>query len=228
MQFVAVIERLFGLVQRRRGRALLRDSCTSGKHQLVSINWVRLLNRFTRFRYALILPTALWDSVLMYPRAPAALRPPGSAILGVDIDTSGERLATCGSDNKIRIWSLRPIASEAAELDSSMPRQLAALGESTTPVNCVRFAPAGQLLAAGSDDSDGYVFELRDGRGVSVFGSGEAANIENWRLRLRLRGHETNVSDLSWAPDSRRLATASVDNRIKVRGCRLAGGWEGD
>ncbi|EFJ49808.1 hypothetical protein VOLCADRAFT_117135, partial [Volvox carteri f. nagariensis] len=140
----------------------------------------------------------------------------GAAILGIDIDASGERLATCGSDKKIRIWSMRPVISESAELNASVPKQLAALSESTTPVNCVRFAPAGRLLAAGSDDSDAYVFELREGRGSAVFGSGEAANLENWKLRLRLRGHEVNVADVAWAPDSRRLATASVDNRVKI------------
>lgn len=112
---------------------------------------------------------------------------------------------------------MRPIISETAEVDSAVPKQLAALSEFTTPVNCVRFAPAGRLLAAGSDDADAYVFELREGRGSALFGSGEAANIENWKLRLRLRGHEINVADLAWAPDSRRLATASVDNKVKVR-----------
>ncbi|GLC49216.1 hypothetical protein PLESTB_000195200 [Pleodorina starrii] len=140
----------------------------------------------------------------------------GGSILGVDIDPAGERLVTCGADNKIRIWSMRPLRLEAAELDAAVPKQLAVLSEFTSPVNCVRFAPAGRALAAGSDDSDAYVFELREGRGHAVFGSGEAANLENWRLRSRLRGHETNVADVAWAPDSRRLATASLDNRVKI------------
>ncbi|GLI61960.1 hypothetical protein VaNZ11_004523 [Volvox africanus] len=140
----------------------------------------------------------------------------GAPILGVDIDPSRERLATCSSDNKIRIWSMRPLISEVAELNATIPKQVAALSEFTTSVNCVRFAPSGRLLAAGTDDSDAYIFELREGRGSATFGSGEAANIENWKLRLRLRGHEVNVTDVAWSPDSRRLATASVDNRIKL------------
>ncbi|KXZ49330.1 hypothetical protein GPECTOR_22g924 [Gonium pectorale] len=140
----------------------------------------------------------------------------GTSILGVDIDSTGERIATCGADNKVRVWSMRPVVSEAAELDAACPKLLAALADSITPVNCVRFAPSGRLLAAGSDDADVYVYELREGRGTATFGSGEAANVENWRLKSRLRGHGMNVGDVAWAPDSRRLATASVDNKVKV------------
>ncbi|GFR47461.1 hypothetical protein Agub_g9187 [Astrephomene gubernaculifera] len=140
----------------------------------------------------------------------------GAAIQGVDIDPSGQRIATCGNDNKVRIWSMRPVLSEAAEQDPAVPKQLALLGDSTTPVNCVRFAPSGRLLASGSDDADCYIYEMHEGRGTAVFGSGEAANIENWRLKSRLRGHVTNVADIAWAPDSRRLATCSVDNKVKV------------
>ncbi|KAG2500684.1 hypothetical protein HYH03_001450 [Edaphochlamys debaryana] len=140
----------------------------------------------------------------------------GAALHGVDLDHTGERLATAGADNKVRIWAMRPVLSSLAEQDPSVPKQLACISDSTTPVNCVRFAPSGKLLAAGSDDADVFVYELREGRGTALFGSGEAANVENWRLKLRLRGHETNVSDVAWAPDGRRLATASVDNKVKV------------
>lgn len=58
----------------------------------------------------------------------------------------------------------------------------------------IRFAPSSQLLAAGTDDSEGLVYELREGRGSAVFGSGESANIENWRLRIKLRGHAVRQS----------------------------------
>ncbi|KAG2443703.1 hypothetical protein HXX76_002051 [Chlamydomonas incerta] len=136
--------------------------------------------------------------------------------MGVDLDPSGVRMATCGSDNRIRIWAMRPVLSEVAEQDPAVPKQLAVLCDALTPINAIRFAPSGQLLAAGTDDAEGLVYELREGRGSAVFGSGESANIENWRLRIKLRGHASNVLDVAWAPDSRRLATCSVDNKVKV------------
>ncbi|KAG2438957.1 hypothetical protein HYH02_010749 [Chlamydomonas schloesseri] len=140
----------------------------------------------------------------------------GVSIMGVDLDPSGVRMATCGSDNRIRIWAMRPVLSEVAEQDPAVPKQLAVLCDALTPINAIRFAASGQLLAAGTDDAEGLVYELREGRGSAVFGSGEAANIENWRLRIKLRGHASNVLDVAWAPDSRRLATCSVDNKVKV------------
>lgn len=139
-----------------------------------------------------------------------------NAIHGVDIDPSGERLATCGADHKVRIWAMRPILSEAVEMDPAVPKQLAVLQDSISCVNCVRFSPNGKLIASGSDDNDAFIHELREGRGFTVFGSTEAANVENWRLKVRLRGHEAIVSDLAWSPSSTRLATASIDNKVKI------------
>ncbi len=111
---------------------------------------------------------------------------------------------------------MRPILSEAVEMDPAVPKQLAVLQDSISCVNCVRFSPNGKLIASGSDDNDAFIHELREGRGFTVFGSTEAANVENWRLKVRLRGHEANVSDLAWSPSSTRLATASIDNKVKI------------
>lgn len=58
--------------------------------------------------------------------------------MGVDLDPSGVRMATCGSDNRIRIWAMRPVLSEVAEQDPAVPKQLAVLCDALTPINAVR------------------------------------------------------------------------------------------
>ena len=63
---------------------------------------------------------------------------------------------------------------------------------------------------AGSDDHMACIFEHRPGPGATALGGG--TNLENWRLKLVLRGHSNNVVDLGWSPDDSRLATASIDN----------------
>lgn len=59
------------------------------------------------------------------------------------------------------------------------------------------------------------IYEHRPGPGSSTLG-GSGANLENWRTRSVLRGHTNNVVDLSWAPDDARLASASLDNSVRI------------
>lgn len=87
----------------------------------------------------------------------------GSAIYALDIHHSGERMATCGIDYKIRIWAMRPILSHSAENDPNQPKLLAALADHAGCVNVVRFAPVSNLLASGSDDKALCIYELKPG-----------------------------------------------------------------
>ena len=78
----------------------------------------------------------------------------------------------------------------------------------------MRFAPHASLLASGSDDGIAVIYELQGGAGGGVLG-GEV-NVENWRTKFLLRGHGSNVVDLSWSPDGSLLATASIDNSVII------------
>jgi len=40
--------------------------------------------------------------------------------------------------------------------------------------------------------------------------------VENWKQLHVLRGHRSNVCDVSWSPDGKRLASASLDNLVIV------------
>ena len=43
----------------------------------------------------------------------------GTPIFSVDVDASGQRLVTCGQDNKIRVWSTKAILHESAEVSGA-------------------------------------------------------------------------------------------------------------
>lgn len=71
------------------------------------------------------------------------------------------------------------------------------------------------LLASGGVDKLIMIWRLSgSGGGSSIFGG--KASVEAWRCIATLRSHEADVLDLSWAPHSPWLASASVDNSVIV------------
>lgn len=120
------------------------------------------------------------------------LRPPraGKAINSVDISPDGQRLATAGSDSKVRLWALPAVLANEAEHAAAPPQRLATLTDHTeSDVNVVRFSPDGEFLASGGDDQTVILHRMFPGRGESSFGSGgEGPNHENWRA-LRVCRH---------------------------------------
>lgn len=142
--------------------------------------------------------------------------PPGCPIFSVDVHPGGDKVATCGSDNKVFIWNMQPILSHQAEVDPSVPKLLATLSDHYGPVNVVRFSPNGQYIASGSDDKLVCIHEQKAGPGKAAFGSKDTPNVENWKQVQALRGHENNIVDLTWSPKDGMLATASLDNKVIV------------
>ena len=64
------------------------------------------------------------------------------SIFSIDVDSVGKKVATAGSDAKVKVWTLRPLLSAAAEEDENThPQLLATLTEHCAPVNTVRCAP---------------------------------------------------------------------------------------
>ena len=97
------------------------------------------------------------------------------------------------ADWQVRIWNLRLLRDPELEANGSLPRSLAVLHDHFGPVNCVRWAFRGNLLASCGDDKLIHVYEIRAGPGAAVFGSSEKANIENWKLAITLHGHAADV-----------------------------------
>lgn len=106
---------------------------------------------------------------------------------GIAFSPDGKRLATTGSDGVLRVWD----AETGAELGNL------ALGNYTYDVD---FSPDGSLLA------------------VSMTGRGQAALVDAaTMLKVRdLGGHEKSIYNIAFSPDGKRVATASLDQYVRV------------
>ena len=147
--------------------------------------------------------------VLHKDSAKTEQNPKRLSIFSVHVHPDGSRIATGGLDAKIRIWSTKPILSEASELSGKPPKSLCTLTMHTGPVLTVRWAHSGRWLASGSDDETVMVWDhdpwvcqghcvsllrrsvstRRNARG-KVWGTDEI-NVEGWKPLKRLQGHSS-------------------------------------
>uniref|UniRef100_A0A8R7VFU9 Protein HIRA n=1 Tax=Triticum urartu TaxID=4572 RepID=A0A8R7VFU9_TRIUA len=151
----------------------------------------------------------------MLTEKPSWVRHDGLQIFSIDIQPSGLRFATGGGDQKVRIWNMKSVSKDNQNDDSNQ-RLLATMRDHFGSVNCVRWAKHGRYLASGSDDQAILIHERKAGSGTSEFGSGEPADIENWKVVMTLRGHTADVVDLNWSPDDSTLASGSLDNTVHI------------
>ncbi|KAG6829748.1 hypothetical protein H0H92_003624 [Tricholoma furcatifolium] len=137
------------------------------------------------------------------------------SIFSVHVHPDGSRIATGGLDAKIRIWSTKPILNAASEASNKPPKSLCTLTMHTGPVLVVRWAHSGRWLASGSDDEIVMIWDLDPNARGKVWGSDEV-NIEGWKPLKRLPGHESDVTDVAWAPQDRYLASVGLDSQVLI------------
>ncbi|KAG9102641.1 HIR complex subunit [Ceratobasidium sp. 370] len=135
-------------------------------------------------------------------------------IFTVHVHPDGSRVATGGLDAKVRIWATKPIIRKDAE-ETATNKSLCTLGMHSGPVLVVRWSGSGKWLASGSDDTIVMIWDLDPHGGGRVFGSDEV-NIEGWKALKRLPGHESDVTDLAWAPEDRYLASVGLDSKVII------------
>ncbi|KAK9453513.1 TUP1-like enhancer of split-domain-containing protein [Dipodascopsis uninucleata] len=152
-------------------------------------------------------------------------------IYSIHVHPDGTRLASGGLDAKVRIWSTEAIydcaetSGTGANDDTQSqnqkrytgPRQLCSMSTHSGAVTVVRFSPSGRYLASGSDDRVILVWERDDEHHEprKEFGAQEADS-ERWVVRRRCVGHDNDVQDLAWAPDSSILVSVGLDSGIIV------------
>jgi chromatin assembly factor 1 subunit B len=93
----------------------------------------------------------------------------------------------------------------------------------TTTVNVARFAPDGVRIATGADQGEIVVWSLagssEESAGITdqtPSAGGADKPRERWVSSHIFRGHSADILDVSWSADGCRLASASVDNTIRV------------
>lgn len=122
------------------------------------------------------------------------------------------RLVTSGGDNNVRIWQLL----YNAETGDNTVEYLTTLRKHTQAVNVVRFDPKGEILATSGDDGTLILWTLSD-HIVKEFGAEDDDEVkESWIVKHIFRSSTSEIYDLSWSPDSRFIATGSMDNITRI------------
>ncbi len=193
----------------------------------------------------------------------------GHPINSIDVDPTGSRFVTGGGDKLVKIWDVDPLfhfnpasqnardgpapsaskssgaPASAGDTDEPVPERslLCCMDNHNGAVNCVRFCPAGSMIASASDDRSVILWKMRgppaarsanaNANGAlpsSSFASSERngeresgrnpfrdrGHPEDWYCHGVLLHHSNNVEDVAWAPDSLRLASCSVDNNVVI------------
>ncbi|OAJ38567.1 hypothetical protein BDEG_22475 [Batrachochytrium dendrobatidis JEL423] len=113
---------------------------------------------------------------------------------------------------------MKPIVSQEAELDPSVPKQLSSMSIHDGAILCVRWSPRGEYLASGSEDAKVVIWKL-DGSKIRNTGFGESGTIKNcesYRVVKILPAHESDVADLAWSHDQAFLASCGFDRRVVI------------
>ncbi|CAG8447556.1 10998_t:CDS:2 [Ambispora leptoticha] len=142
-------------------------------------------------------------------------------IYSADFEPSSTgRLATAGGDSNVRMWKV----TKSTKSDDTLPRidYLSTLNRHTAPVNVVRFAPTGGILASAGDDGSIILWSLnedQESKHVSLVGNSEndaELERESWRVKKFLRGSAADIYDLAWSPDGKYIITGSIDNTARI------------
>jgi eukaryotic-like serine/threonine-protein kinase len=140
----------------------------------------------------------LWDATRLeetrLDEKPKVLHTLGARVAGPGVNVAfspdGQRLATGGEENTIKIWDVET----GREIDKPLRGHS---GE----VYTLAFSPDedGRWIASAGEDSAVKIWDSHTGRLVRTF-----------------RGHTGLVSSLAFTPDGRRLVSGSRDNTVKV------------
>lgn len=109
-------------------------------------------------------------------------------------DYQGKRLASCGQDMTILLWSFDPDNCSLTLTDKLC-------GAHTKSIRSVSFAPDGRRLAAASFDGT-----------ISIWKHTE----HSWTCIANLEGHENEVKSVAWSPDGRLVASCGRDKTVWI------------
>lgn len=139
-----------------------------------------------------------------------------SKIYTVSFSPDGETIASAGEDKTVKIWSIAALQHPATENSTQAKKGelLTTLRGHSKWVFGVSFSPDGQTLASGSADGTVKLWSLA---GVGDKRATDASNIKpESRLLRTFEGHADRVTQVSFSPEGKTLASASFDKTVRL------------
>jgi WD40 repeat protein/multidrug efflux pump subunit AcrA (membrane-fusion protein)/protein involved in polysaccharide export with SLBB domain/anti-sigma factor RsiW len=113
------------------------------------------------------------------------------AVTSLAFAPDSQTLATGGENNIVKIWRLN--TRDVIEILETGFKH---------GVRCIAYSPDGKTLAVGGKDAEGGTSKLFD--------------VASWNTRSTLKGHKAVVSSVTFSPDSKMVATGSLDGTVKL------------
>jgi WD40 repeat protein len=161
------------------------------------------------------------------------------AVVGVAFHPDGNRLASVGFDETVKVWDLT--THRVIYPFQGQPHPVGGNPEPPSPMRGVAFSPDGRFLALASADQTIHVWDLTTGSkaftllghtawvysvvfspdGKRLASASEDQSVRVWDLTTRqmvhlLQGHTASVLSVAFNPDGSRLASASHDTTIRI------------
>jgi WD40 repeat protein/tetratricopeptide (TPR) repeat protein len=186
--------------------------------QLAPVNWVSLSRNGQMVAVASDDGTVkLWssDGKLIANLWHSENRKP-SKVYTVSFSPDGQTLASAGEDTTVKIWNVAALQNNT-QLNSTEAKNgllLKTLRGHSKWVFGVSFSPDGQTLASGGADGTVKLWSLAAGDRPNPL---NASNLKPKSDLLRtFEGHADRVTQVSFSPDGKTLASASFDKTVRL------------